>query len=1326
MTHLSLGFLGGFVVSLDAEPVTAFGADKARALLAYLATEPGRPHPRAHLATMFWPNLDDKKAGHNLSQTLLRVRHALQQRQGANSSRFLLASYQEVTFNECSDFDLDVARFRSLFDAIAGHSHTSGVLCTACQRWLAEAAALYRGEFLAGLFVPDSVEFEEWRLLRQEELHRGAVDVLTRLVGYHAARAEHEQLQQVARRLIALEPWLEEGHAQLMRSLAQDGQVASALKQFEAYKHTLAAELGLQPAPDMLRLAEQIRAGMLPTVTAARPAFGEDEWLANLGERRQVTTLVCSRVRCTAEDDGPDEVDGCLGRCESVYGRFGGRRLVRQGDACLVLFGYPRAYEDAGARAVYAALAAQREMGEPPQLRISIHTGSVLIGKRRGPRWQDRDVSGAALEIARSLHRLAAAGQVLVTEDVRLLVQDEFEFSPLDLILPAGGRRELRMHRVCGERALPGRVDRLAHVQGLTPLVGRQPELIRLASALQRVRSGQGQALLVQGEPGIGKSRLLWELRWARDLPAPTAASQEVPPLVWFTSRCLPNYQNTSLYPIVGLLEQFLGFEVGEDVSSRRHKLQTALARYGFDRPSAAWLLSLLLGLPTAGPALETLTQAQRLQLREVSVALLQRRAAAQPLAILLEDLQWADPSTVEWLAQSLAALTAAPCLVLLTARPTFDPAALLPATGLPTFETLAVQPLAADEAAAMAVALAGRGQLDPVSLAAVVAKADGVPLYVEELTYVVLARAGTASRGEAIEIPATLVDSLIARLDRLGAARQTARWAAVLGREFSYPLLAAVVPFERDRLDLDLARLVDAELVRPILPAPQDAAPYVDADLGAQASLRYAFRHALVQEAAYASMLKLTRRTRHQRVAEVAETRFPSLAALRPEVMAYHYAQAGVWPKAVDFLVAAGQRALKQGATLEARNFFKRAREFVEEGDHERQWQVLAGLEEVFDLRGERVEQDMALAAMLDVADALDDQTRRAEVWLGRAGLAGVRGEYQATLPLSETAAGLARAAGNLDLELNALAYRAQTLLFLGDTDAATVILADILDRAPRLVDESVRALVLSLGGHYFFEVGDLVRAVESLQEGVDAARRSGNASRELTNRANLGLVYAVLGFYSEAQAHLTECLARAELYGHRRLYAATLAHLGSVAWWTGDLARARQYLEAALAEMQNAGDAYLEGGCLVSLGSILESSGDLAAAAPYLAQARMRFTEIGADHDRFDAQAVEARVALALGRGEEAHQWLCEVWAHLRGHGASGLVSTARIYLAVADVAEALARPEVVPGVVLEQGYRELLARAAKITDPTWRTSFLTNVTENRSLVERYLGSL
>ncbi len=1319
MAHLSLSFLGGFDVILDAVPVTNFGADKARALLAYLAIESARPHRRARLSTMFWPELPENKAAHNLSQTLLRLRQALRESKDSRDSSFLSVTAQDIKFNTNIGCELDLFRFRDLLHACSRHNHADGDDCRECHERLRQAADLYRGELLAGLFVPDSTAFEEWRLMHQEEFHTRAVETLSRLVAYYDRRGEYARVQEYARRLLLLDPWREGTHLQLMRALVQSGQNVAALGQYESYRRLLADELDLAPSAEITLLYERIRSGEPPASSPVNAVDKEAVWLSNQGELRRVTTLACSRGGVTDSEDIQEQMERCGRLCEAVFNRFGGQRASRQGDVCLIFFGYPHAYEDATRRAVHSALTviAGMEAGEP--LRIGVHTGLMMVGERRGPRWQERDLVGTAIEIARGCQRLAAPGEVVVSADALRLVREYFDSEPLDPQNVGTSGPPSQAHRIRGVSGAGSRLEWLAQMQRLTHFVGRREELQRLEACREQLQQGKGQAVVLLGEPGIGKSRLIWELkRRMRPMDDPTDdAAGGHPGILWLSSRCLPHYQDTSLYPIIGLLEQLLGFHASDSQKTRCEKLTGMLAWYSLGQPSALWLLGHLLGLPSDAPESETITAAQREQMRAIFVTLLQKRAVEQTLVIEIEDLQWSDPSTIDWLGDSLAALAAVPCLTILTARPGFSPAWL----ARPDVRTCTLQltlgALDADQAELIVMNLAGDHLLGDENCRRIVAQADGVPLFAEELTKMFLERIVAAEPGDAKPaIPLTLLDSLAARLDNLGAAKETAQWAAVLGREFAYSILEACTPYDEQRLQSDLAVLIEAEIIAPLRTMPQA----VRHSIAGMAPGRYTFKHALIQEAAYASLLKRTRQVYHRRIAEIMETRFAKFAEARPEILAQHYADGGQLNQAVDLWMTAGEQASVHGATLEALTFFDRALSRIVPEDTERRWRALSGREIARFFRGERPAQHADIVAMLDLADQVNEDTWRAQAHLRRARYASSQADFQGQLGAADAAITAARRSNMPAMEVEALAYRLTALMRLGRRADLPSTVEQILAQAQRIGDDSARAYAMAAVALYFFEAGDLVGAAQMLAQSLDAARRTKSRRLDLESQyhGHLGFVYAQLGLYGKARETLEAGLKLANLMGIGRHQAYQQLNLGFVCWRIGDLETAIQMEEAALKEYSATGEAFGQAACWTYLGYIYERFGNLSAAERCLAEASALYGGLGAVPDKIEAQATQARVWMAQGRREDAQQLIADVWRYLCEQGTEGFSMPSQVYVCMADILGQVEVPGISLPAVLEAGYHELMLRAEKISDPDWRRSFLEHVPENQAI--------
>jgi DNA-binding SARP family transcriptional activator/tetratricopeptide (TPR) repeat protein len=1331
MSHLSLTLLGGFEATLDAEPVTGFVTNKDRALLAFLAVEAFRPHRRTELATMFWPDASEKKAAHSLSQGLLHMRKALGGN-GSASAPFLLINPQDVQFNGFCDYHLDVARFRELFNLSDKHIHADQASCEICHLWLQEAVSLYRGDLLSGLFLLSCEKFEEWRLVQQEALHHQALEALEQLAFYCEQRAEWDLVQEYSRRQIALEPWRETAHHRLMRAMVQNGQSSAALKQYDAYCQILSHELGLQPSGETRKFYEQIRSGK--TIFLSRPAAGESIWLPGHGERRQVTALVCSRHTPVDLEEGPEQELACERYCEPIFKRFGGKRAPRQGAACLVYFGYPQAFEDAARRAVHSGLAMATSQEGVEAARIAIHTGPMLVGEGRTTRWQDRDLSGSSLDVARDCQRWAQPGQVLVTEDTRHLVQDAFKFEDLTIRLAFEPGKTLLVYRVREELGLQSRLDWLAETQRLTPYTGRETELHQLETCYRELLQGKGRTVLVGGEPGIGKSRLLWEFKKKQDKvqSSPRDLANHRTPL-WLEIHCLPHYQNTNLYPVVGLMEQLVTIQADDALDARREKLKGMLAWYGMNRPATLWLLSTLLGLQTVASALQTITSVQREQMRQACIELIQKRAAEQPLVLLIEDLHWSDPSTVDWINQSLKALAACPCLVLLTARPIFAPAWLAGDEPHPGVLQLKLVPLAQQQAKEMVSRLVGDSRLEEDLYHHILTHSDGVPLYIEELSKALLEnptrRSGAGPGSNLIAgIPVTLQNSLAARLDALGTAKETAQWAAVLGREFYLPVLLACVPYEERRLQDDLARLIQAELISPVEPSGQRAMAVLSTKLSgrkrsAKAPVRYSFKHALLQDAVYESLLKRTRREYHRHIAEMLQVHFPEMSQSQPEVVARHYFQAGMLAQAAEFWLQAGEHSTFQGATMEALTFFNQTMEVLNLTDYELCWRALQGREHIFDLRVDREAQSKDIEALLDLAEAFDDDVRRSQALLRQMQYALRRNDFHLMLEVAVTAESIVHRSGNLSLEIQVLAGKVHGLTSTGQQAAAVQIVEDILTRLPLVQDVLVQAYVLGEVGLYYLSVGDLSLAMQLLGQSAEAARRAGDRQRECRNYSNIGFLSVQLGLYQQACIVLEEGMALADMIGERGLLASLRDNLSYVYWCLGERERAIKLTEQLLEEFKTEiFSPFGQAACHGQLGFFLTELGHWARAVPELEEARKGFAKLGAKQDSLEQQAIEAKCLLAGGNQERARTLASEAWSYLREYGSTGINFPSKVYINIADVFSALESPPSPAQEVIQAGYRELMLRSEKISNADWRKSFLENVAENRAIVERW----
>ncbi len=652
-------------------------------------------------------------------------------------------------------------------------------------------------------------------------------------------------------------------------------------------------------------------AGTAPAKTVAVPPEAA-------AERRQLTVMFCDLVGSTAlaERLDPEDMREVLrayqGACVGVIGEVDGHVAKYVGDGLLVYFGYPQAHEDDAERAVHAGLGIidglgplNRQLGERHgvtlRIRVGIHTGLVVAGEMGSGDSREADaIVGETPNVAARLEGLAAPDTVVISAATQRLVEGLFALEDLGPQRLKGVTQLQTVFRVSGRSGARSRFE-VSAAKGLVALVGRKAEIGLLAKRWAQAEDGEGQVVLLLGEAGVGKSRII---RAFRDRLAGVAHDR----VLYY---CSTYHRNSALFPVIDQIERTFGFEASDDVDRKLDKLEAKLAAIGLARDENAPLLAALLSLPADRryPPIQVSPQLRRRKTLEAVLAGIQAMAARSPVLMVVEDAHVSDPSTLEMLGLVIERLGTARVLLLVGARPEFDP----PWGGHAHLTTIRLNRLSRTEAAALVAESAGGRHLPDAVRDQIVAKTDGVPLFVEELTKTVLESGLLTAEGNgyvlrgplpALAIPTSLQDSLMARLDRLARAKEVAQLAAVLGRTFSYELLAAVSPIAEQPLADALARLEDAELVYRRGLAPD---------------LIYEFKHALVQDAAYQSLLKSNRQRHHGKIARVLEERFPSIAESEPELVAHHYTEAGLAEQAIDGWLKAARRAMQRSANVEA-----------------------------------------------------------------------------------------------------------------------------------------------------------------------------------------------------------------------------------------------------------------------------------------------------------------------------------------------------------------------------------------------------------------------
>ena len=786
---------------------------------------------------------------------------------------------------------------------------------------------------------------------------------------------------------------------------------------------------------------------------------------------RLLSVLFCDMVGSTSLSGqfSAEEMHDLIGAYHhtvaSAVTRFGGYVAKFLGDGVLAYFGWPMAYEDHAERAIRAGLAAisgveslKTPAGAPLQSRVGIASGRVVVGDLAGGGVLDRgQVAGETPNLAARLQGVAQPGQIVIAENTRRLAGHAFEFEDLGTHALKGFDR-VRAFRVASERDVESRFDATrgeAHSQ----FVGRNSEIGILLDRWELAKGGQGQTVFVSGEAGIGKSRLLEALveRLQRE------------PHEHIRLQCSPYHATSALYPVIQRLTRVAGLAAGDDAAARAEKLERLLAQYGENpvdaRPIYAELLSLDLGDRFK---LADLTAQQR---KELTLRTLTNRAflAAKraPVLLVVEDAHWIDPSTSELLREVVSRIHAAPICVVVTHRPEW---AADWAQGHSHVTTVAVGRLTKQQMRLLIESMLG--SVSDQLVDRIADRTDGVPLFVEEVTRSIL-QSGTDAH-ENIEIPDSLQGSLMARLDRLPApSKEVAQIASVIGREFDRSLLAEVVAFGGPVLDGALRQLLAAQLVV----------------MGGMSHQALFFRHALIQDTAYQSLLSRKRRQYHQAIADTIVKSHPNIVTTQPELLARHYTEARRDDLALPYWKKAGERALQRSANYEAVDHFSNALAIAEklpEGP-ERSLETLAAR--------------LRLAEALTVAGHLKDATTYYDIAAEQARQAND------TDSLVRVALGYDNAQffGNLPLD------RSVALL----TEAEAKIAPD---------DDKQRCLILARLARAHLLLGDAAKSESFDRQGTELARRLGDRQSLFNLSVDRFLVPRQVASSSDVQSRLSE----------------------------------------------------------------------------------------------------------------------------------------------------------------------------------------------------------
>src|SRR5262245_53353268 len=634
---------------------------------------------------------------------------------------------------------------------------------------------------------------------------------------------------------------------------------------------------------------------------------------ADVPQRRQLTVMFCDLVGSTPLSTrlDPEELREIIGAfhrcCVEQISRSDGVVARYMGDGMLVYFGYPQAHEDDAERAVRAGLAlvgAVAQLGDGAgmalQVRVGIATGLVVVGDLLGEGLaQEHQAIGETPNLAARLQGLAEPNAVVIDGNTRRLLGELFEYRAFGSVPLKGFSTPISVWQVTGRSAVDSRFEALRATR--TPLVGRDEEIDLLMRHWQQAKGGEGCVVLISGEPGIGKSRLA-------KAALERLSRERHTPLRLF---CSPHQQDSALYPAIRQLERAAGFRREDTSEQRLDKLEVVLRQATNDLSETAPLIADLLSVPTGDryPPINLSPQKRKEETLRALLERIERLAARQPVLFVFEDAHWIDPTSREWLDLTIDRVPTLPILLVITFRPEFTP----PWVGHPQVTLLSLSRLLPRQRALMIMRVTGGKPLPEEVTDQIIDRTDGVPLFIEELTKAVVESGLLADEGDRytvagslppLAVPATLQGSLLARLDRLAPVREVAQIAAALGRQFSHELISAIAGMPQRQLDDALGQLVRAELIfrRGV---PPDA--------------EYTFKHALVQDAAYGTLLRGRRQQLHARITATLEHQFPDVAKTRPELLARHCTEAGLIDKAIGYWIKAARASHTRYAVAEA-----------------------------------------------------------------------------------------------------------------------------------------------------------------------------------------------------------------------------------------------------------------------------------------------------------------------------------------------------------------------------------------------------------------------
>jgi predicted ATPase/class 3 adenylate cyclase len=929
----------------------------------------------------------------------------------------------------------------------------------------------------------------------------------------------------------------------------------------------------------MLRAIAELKGAVLITPQTGAKLVPRDD-----AERRQLTVMFCDLVGSSALSARLDPEDlrrviGAYHICiAEVIGRYEGIIARYMGDGVLAYFGYPQAHEDDAEEATRAGLALvdavanlQTDIGAELQVRIGIATGTVVVGDLIGEgAAQEQAVVGETPNLAARLQTLAEPGTVLISASTHRLTGGNFEYRDLGHVTLKGWGESVPAWQLLGTSGVESRFE-AQHQTRLTPLIGRDEEIDLLLRRWRHAAQGEGCAVVLSGDPGIGKSHI------ARALQERLQAEPHIT-LRYF---CSAHHTNSALFPFISQLERAARYERSDSPAQKLAKLEALLAQSSADADHVAVLANLLSLPPNDRYRLPELSPQDRKEKTFAALlAQLDGLAARQPVLMIFEDVHWIDPTARELLTVTLERVPRLRVLLLITARPEFTP----PWPGHAHVTTLPLTRFSRRDGAALIERVTAGKTLPEEVMNQILARTDGVPLFVEELTKTVLETGLLQERDghyvlnrplPSMAIPMTLHASLTARLDRLAPVREVAQIGAVVGREFSYELLNAVAGLPIGRLEDALGQLVRSELVFCRGEVPQAV---------------YTFKHTLVRDAAYSGLLKSRRVEVHAAIADAFEQQFPEIVEAQPETLAHHLTEAGLFEKAMGYWLQAGKKAAMRSANLEAIAHSQRGIEALghladgaEKDRLELDFQLALG-PCLIAIQGPASNKAVAtFARARELCERLGEPPEYLQVMFWLATVSVVRGELPQALEAVAALLNAAEARDDRPALINAIRGRAMILFFLGrivDAREAIERAVEVFSAsqeadkmAARAAGQDAGVAMQALMSQVLWVLGDVDGAVTRMAAALERADAVQHAHTHAYVWYYASVLHALRGDPAIAQAYAERCLAISEQHGFRQWIGLSRAIRGICAAALDASGSRLDEVKAALDEYQRAG---------------------------------------------------------------------------------------------------------------------------------------------------------